>query len=73
MTFDLYRDDLTALGTGNVGQCLETGLTTTGHSDPDEPLHGNGYLYLVAGRQAAVGSLGYRSDGTERVPYQECP
>ncbi len=73
MTFELYRDDLSALGTGPVGECLQDGLASTASTDPVTPAPGSGFVYLVRGRDVAVGTLGFDSAGNERTPFAPCP
>ncbi len=73
VTFDVYRDPLSALGPLSAGTCWQTGLGATTTTDLSEPLPGEGRFYLVAGQDLAVGSLGFTSDGTQRTPGFACP
>jgi putative cofactor-binding repeat protein len=73
MVFDVYRDVLSLFGPGSVGVCWQAGLTGTTVSETDLPPDGDGYAYLVVGRDALVGSLGFDSDGSERTPLVSCP
>jgi hypothetical protein len=70
---DLYRDDLDLLGLGSVGTCLQPGLAGTTTDDAATPAPGAGFVYLVAARDVVAGSLGFATDGTERVPAAACP
>ena len=71
--FELYRDDLAALGSTLLGACLEPGLTGTGASDGTIPASGSGFIYLVRGVDTADGRLGFGSDGSERLAATVCP
>ncbi len=73
VTFDLYRDDLALVGPGPVGVCLQPGLTSPSATDATVPGSGAGFVYLVAGRAAVRGSLGYDSAGAERTAASICP
>jgi hypothetical protein len=74
MLFDVYRDDLSALAPGPIGDCWQPGLAATSVSDGADPaLVGDGFFYLVGGRATATGSLGFDGAGTERVPATACP
>ncbi len=71
--FELYRDDLAALGSILLGACLESGIAGTGTSDGTVPAVGEGFLYMVRGLDATAGSLGFSSDDTERLAATVCP
>lgn len=71
--FELYRDDLAALGSTLLGACLEPDLAATGATDGTVPAVGGGSLYLVRGVDTASGRLGFGSDKTERLAATECP
>jgi hypothetical protein len=61
--YEVARSDSPDFGTGCV-------ISTTNRlywSDPDPPLQGNGFHYLVRGLQPNAGSWGKRSDGSERT------
>lgn len=73
VTFELYRDALSPLAPGPIGDCLFGSLPTPTATDAAIPQVGAGFLYLVRGRGAIVGSLGFASSGTERVPATACP
>ncbi len=73
MRFELYRDDLSHLGAGPLGQCLRNDLAGATTTDPELPLPGEGFVYLVRGRDAGAGSLGFDSAGNERTPAGPCP
>lgn len=71
--YDLLRGDLPRLSTDDYGACQnprDPNLTDTQFLDPDPPATGRGFFYLVRGRNdlcPTPGTLGLRSDGTERV------
>lgn len=69
----LYRDDLSPLAPGPVGDCLQSALPTPTFLDASVPALGAGYLYLVRGKATATGSLGFTSSGAERLPAIACP
>jgi len=71
--FDLYRDDLALLGGATVGVCLDPGLAGTTASDATVPAAGAGFVYLVGGRDAVAGPLGFDSSGAERLAASACP
>jgi hypothetical protein len=73
VSFDLYRDDLSMAGPGAGGECLQGALSGATFTDGTEPTAGDGYFYLVGGRDAVRGSLGSGSDGTSRNASVECP
>jgi hypothetical protein len=74
VTFDVYRDDLSTLAPGPIGSCWQPGLPTTSVTDgAAPPVIGDGFFYVVRGRDAGVGSLGFNSSGTERSPGSACP
>jgi len=73
VSFDLYRDDLAAVGGASVGVCLQPGLVSPSATDATAPAAGAGFVYLVAGRDVVAGGLGRASDGTARVPASACP
>lgn len=73
VTFELYRDDLASVGAGPIGTCRFGSLPTPTATDADAPAPGSGFAYLVRGRGTVAGSLGFRSNGTERLPAIPCP
>jgi hypothetical protein len=73
-SFDLFRTDLAAVRAGSDASCLQGGLAASQALDPDVPVDGAGFVYLVRGRNASgPGTLGHRSDGSERVAAATCP
>lgn len=73
MTFDVYREAIGMLGPGPLGVCWQSGLTVPTTTDGDPLASGDGRFYLVAGRDAATGSLGFDGAGAERSPASACP
>jgi len=74
VTFNVYRGELTSLGTGAYGSCLQHGLTSSSATDTETPAAGTGWFYLVTGVNAAgEGPLGNASNGAPRVPAVPCP
>jgi hypothetical protein len=73
MVYDLYRDLLGALAPGPLGQCRQAGLATPTASEPGDPPAGEGWFYLPGGRDVGIGSLGFSSEGVNRLPADPCP
>lgn len=71
--YQVYRDALPSPGAGPLGSCLVGGLALPATSDGTVPQAGGGFVYLVRGRGSVAGSLGFRSDGSERTPAAACP
>ncbi len=73
-SYDVYRGELGAPALVALAACRVAGLVVTFYEDPDLPQPGDGFFYLV-GRVAggSKDTLGFRSDGTERVVNQPCP
>ena len=72
-SFNLYRGDISGLPLGDSGSCLGT-IPTNAYTDPDEPAYGNGWFYLVTGRNAlGEGSMGKNSLGQDRTNTFPCP
>lgn len=67
--YQVTRGDLRSFATGDYGSCRAQGLFQTTYVDTDLPGSGQGYFYLVAGQNldCGLGSLGARSDETERT------
>ncbi|HEU5180761.1 MAG TPA: hypothetical protein VFW45_08210 [Candidatus Polarisedimenticolia bacterium] len=64
--YQLFRGSLLLLPTGSLGGCFWTGSYPPA-SDPETPSQGDGWFYLVAGKNAGgVGDLGRKGDGTPR-------
>ncbi len=66
---DLLRGDLGELpvGSGGAETCVALGITAATASDPEVPLLGKGFWYLVRGRNSCgVGSYGTDSAGIPR-------
>ncbi len=76
VTYDLLGAPLNELLPGaGVGSadCLQTGLASAAAQDNALPVVGEGYYYVVRGRNACgAGPLGVASDGQPRVS-QSCP
>lgn len=72
--FDLYRGALSMLGASPGPDCFLAPLTVTQASDATFPPPGDGWYYLVAGRNAAgVGSLGVGAGCVPRSRGEPCP
>jgi len=72
LTYDLVGVPVTAQGTGPA-ICLATGLAGPGAPADETISVGEGYYYLVQGRNVCgAGPLGAGSDGQPRT-YQACP
>jgi aminopeptidase N len=73
-TYDVQRGTLLALRALDYGSCLATGIAETSFDDPGSPAEGEGYFYLVGGRDAGCGgpgTLGTDAGGAPRPA--ECP
>ncbi|MBP7146527.1 MAG: hypothetical protein KBD01_03210 [Acidobacteria bacterium] len=72
--FNVYRDALPALP-GSSGACLASRVGGVAWVDAASPAPGTGWFYLVSAenRLWEEGSLGSRSDGTERANSSPCP
>lgn len=75
--YHVYRDDLGNLSYGRFGECadsLDTNRTDTTLTDAEEPLPGQGFIYLVTAREAGgdEGTLGF-AVGAERSNFCPCP
>ena len=71
--YDVLRADLAGLPGGEAPGCLGTGLNQTWLDDFDTPLDGQGYCYVVRGRNGCGnGSWGRNPDGEPRQ-YGACP
>jgi hypothetical protein len=69
-TYDLTRGALNQfpVGTGAAETCRSSGVTGAWASDASVPAQGQGFWYLVRGRNACgTGSYGFRRNGTERT------
>ena len=72
LNYNLYRGDVSTLGTGDYGACLEPDLETPDASVTADPSPGSAWFYLVT---AANGALeGTMSLGTcaERSNFNSC-
>ena len=72
---DVVRGTLSELpvGSGPSETCAATGTPDASASDLSLPVSGQGYWYLIRGRNACgTGTYGYRSSGAERVS-SACP
>jgi enterochelin esterase-like enzyme len=70
-TYDVARGTLSSLGPGAWGTCVAEGLVGSSHDDPDVPTSGDGWFYLVRGRDAGCGGAGpwgAATDGSDRQP-----
>ncbi len=73
-SYDVQRGTFTQLRTASYGECVALAIAETTFDDLDQPAPGDGYFYLVRGRDAgcgAGGSLGTDGSGTPRPPA--CP
>ncbi|ANM31051.1 hypothetical protein ABI59_17920 [Acidobacteria bacterium Mor1] len=72
--YDAIRGSLSQLPVGGTGEtCLETGGADLTLVDSANPAAGEGFTYLVRGRNACgSGSYGFSSDGAERTT-NVCP
>jgi hypothetical protein len=73
MVFDLFRDLVSGLAPGPVGLCEQAGLASPAASQTAAPPAGEGWFYLVRGRDASEGTLGFDSEGAGRLPGESCP
>jgi choice-of-anchor B domain-containing protein len=72
--YHVYRGDLIGPGSLTGAGCRVASRTGTVTFDPDLPEPGHGRFYLVSRVAGGVeGSLGTRSDGTERDVGERCP
>ena len=72
--YNVYRADLPGLAPGSYGACLRSALSLTSFSDPEVPLPGAGFLYLVTGVKDGIeGTLGFDSAGMMRPNFAPCP
>lgn len=72
--FNLYRGTLSALSPMYYGTCLQSGIPSNTWTDGTAPSPGEGYFYIVTGRNAAgEGSMGYDSGGHPRPNTEPCP
>jgi hypothetical protein len=67
--YAVTRGTLATLAVGEYGSCLADGLTSNDLGDPDLPLPGEGFVYLVQGQDydCGLGGLGFDSFETPRV------
>ena len=68
-TFYVTRGDTSVLAAGNYGSCFAPAFAATSIEDPELPGVGTAAMYLVrpVSSVCGAGSLGRKSDGTERV------
>ena len=57
-SYDVQRGTFSALRALDYGSCLATGIAETAFDDVDAPLDGDGFFYLVGGRDAGCGGAG---------------
>ncbi|PYT08355.1 MAG: hypothetical protein DMF49_05520 [Acidobacteria bacterium] len=71
---DVVRGDMRQLPAGTGPEtCLASGIAGTTTTDPATPASGEGYRYLVRGRNVCgAGTYGFQSNGTERASAA-CP
>ena len=70
--YNLYRGNLATLP--NSGGCLVQEVSPPGATDSATPSVGQAFFYLASGTTGLVeGTLGFRSDGLERVNLSPCP
>lgn len=68
-SYAITRGLISGLAPASYGSCLIDPVTMTTHDDAANPPSGDGYAYLIQGRNnmCALGLMGYRSDETIRV------
>jgi hypothetical protein len=67
-SYSITRGLLSGLDSGQYGACLMTGILGEGFDLSDTPSTGTGFGFLVQGDSlCGPGTLGFGSDGTERV------
>ena len=73
-SYNLYRGDLGAEGLLPLAECRMSGILTRYWIDPDHPIVGDGHFYLL-GRVigGSEETLGFESDGSERLVNHPCP
>jgi hypothetical protein len=73
-SYDVERGTLAGLRLGSYGACIATDIAVTTLDDPDQTVSGDGFFYLVRGRDAGcggAGSFGTDGNGVPRPPA--CP
>lgn len=74
ITFNVYSGNLSILGSGSWGTCLQPGLSNSQALILGQPASGTGKFYLVTGENSAgEGPLGQTSAGAPRVNSAPCP
>ena len=72
--YNVYRGDVGAEALVNLAACRVAGLLNTFYVDPDLPVPGDGFFYLISRSSLGVeDSLGFKSDLTERLVNSPCP
>jgi len=66
--YSVSRGDLSLLALGSYGSCLAEGVDSTSYIDPELPLPGEGFFYLLQGQnyECGLGSLGFTGSEEER-------
>lgn len=73
-TYDLSRGGIAELQGGGFGICLAPGLSGLFYDDLEIPLPGEGFQYLVRGRDAGCGGAGTTGAGSGGAPRPApCP
>jgi hypothetical protein len=68
LTYNVYRDALSSVGSGGFGNCLQQGIAATSVADSDPLPAGGGFFYLVTAESglAEEGIKGLLSSGAAR-------
>jgi hypothetical protein len=75
LSYNLYRGLLSDLPGGSTGLCLQQGVSGTSHVDADPVPAAGGFFFLATavGRLGDEGTMGFKSDGGERINSMPCP
>ena len=73
-SYDVQRGTFTQLRTASYGECVALAIAETTFDDLDQPAPGDGYFYLVRGRDAGCGGGGSPGkDGSGTPRPSACP
>ena len=73
-SYDVQRGTFTQLRTASYGECVALAIAETTFDDLDQPAPGDGYFYLVRGRDAGCGGGGSPgTDGSGTPRPSACP
>lgn len=75
IAYNLYRGLLSDVAGGSLGACQQPGVAGTSLVDTDAVPPEDGFLFLVTsiGRLGDEGTMGFDSDGDERLNAMPCP